>query len=698
MCDGSDSMERSSPQDLLTPVQFLKGVGPKRAEILAKLGLKTARDIVFFFPRDYQDLTKVCRIHEFVEGPVLRVVGTVEEIDLRDSGGGRSMVGVLVRQDHEYLRAVWFNQPFMAKQFRRGQRIMLTGTARSRGFRWEMHHPQVETLASDETPISGWQPVYRLTDGIAQYQMRQIVQETVRRFTSEVTDILPPTLLDRLGLWPIATALKQIHEPVDAESLRRARHRFIYQELFTMQLALGLRQSSAVGTPGVALSTDARIVARIERLLPFELTRGQQQVIGEITSDMARPNPMNRLLQGDVGSGKTVVAAYAMLVAVANQHQSVLMAPTEILAHQHLGTLTSLLANSHVRIATLTGSLTPAQRRECLQNIASGEVDLVIGTHALVQEDVKFSRLGLAVVDEQHRFGVQQRARLRQAAVEPHYLVMTATPIPRTVAMTIFGDLDVSLLRDMPPGRQPVHTYVGVEQKRLQWWDFVRKKLREGRQAYVIAPLVDDKPEGMVSSVEQMFEKLASEDLEEFRVDLLHGRMSTEQKTAAMQKFRSGETQVLVATSLVEVGVDVPNANIMTIENAERFGLAQLHQLRGRVGRGKFPGFVYVSSPSDAPEARQRLEALASTSDGFELAEIDFRLRGPGDLFGTKQHGLPRLRVADLQSDTEVLQQARRDAKQLLADHPRLDHPDYKALRDRIMLRYGKSLQLGDVG
>jgi len=333
-----------------------------------------------------------------------------------------------------------------------------------------------------------------------------------------------------------------------------------------------------------------------------------------------------------------------------------------------------------------------------LEEIKSGAVDLVIGTQAVVQDSVEFKRLGLAVVDEGHKFGVKQRARLRSGEHEPHYLVMTATPIPRSVSMTLFGDLDVSVLRQSPTGRQPVHSYVGTNDKRPQWWEFVRKKLREGRQAYVIAPLVEEKEDSDVHSVEALFEKLCSEQLDEFRVGLLHGRMSAEEKNDAMNRFRSGKTQVLVATSLVEVGVDVPNASVMTIENAERFGLAQLHQLRGRIGRGSHAGFICVYSPSDSPDARQRLEAFASTNDGFELAEIDFRLRGPGDLFGTKQHGLPRLRVADLQSDIEILQQARQDARDLLEKDPALSDEQLQELRERVLLRYGKSLQLGDVG
>lgn len=685
-------------QDLLTPAQYLKGVGPKRAECLERLGLRIARDLLFFFPRDYQDLSALISIRELEEGPTFRLAGTVEEVDLRDSGGGRSMLGVLVKQEQEYVRAVWFNQPFMQKQFTQGQRVVLTGTARSRGFRWEMHHPKVEPLTGDEVPQAGLQPVYRLTAGISQYHMRTLIRSTVETFATQVQEIFPPDLLEQYDLLPIDTALRLIHAPQTPEDLRRARYRFVYQELFMMQLALALRQASVQQSMCPSLPNDGKVDARIKRLLPFELTAGQRRVLGEVTADMARNRPMNRMLQGDVGSGKTVVAAYAMLVAIANQHQAVLMAPTEILARQHFETMSGLLRNSHVRLGLLTGSLRAAERRQLQEQIASGEINLVIGTQAVVQDKVTFQRLGLAVVDEGHRFGVKQRARLRQGEAEPHYLVMTATPIPRSVSMTLFGDLDISTLREMPAGRQPVHTYVGTEDKRPQWWDFMRKKLREGRQAYVIAPLVDEQEDSDVSSVEQLFERLCSVELDEFRLGLVHGRMSGDEKQDAMERFRSGKTQVLVATSLVELGVDVGNATVMTIENAERFGLAQLHQLRGRISRGKHPGFVCVYSPSDSPDARQRLEAFAGSTDGFELAEMDFRLRGPGDLFSTKQHGLPRLRVADLQTDLEILEQARADARALLQQSPRLAGETLKELRDRVLRRYGKSLQLGDVG
>jgi ATP-dependent DNA helicase RecG len=445
-------------------------------------------------------------------------------------------------------------------------------------------------------------------------------------------------------------------------------------------------------------------------------------VIDEIAADMAQDRPMIRLLQGDVGSGKTVAAVYAMLLCVAHRHQAVLMAPTEILARQHSQTFAAALRASRVRWTTLTGGTTDKQRREVLQQIAAGELDLVIGTHALLQEDVKFKNLGLVVIDEQHKFGVRQRAALRGAGGSPHYLVMTATPIPRTLTMALFGDLDVSTLREMPPGRQPVNTYVVEPEKRSTWWQFVRDQLTSGRQAYVVSPLVDESDNVAAASAEQTFEALANGELEAFRLGLIHGRMTSREKDAAMQAFRAGRTQGLVSTSVIEVGVDVPNATVLTVLSPDRFGLAQLHQLRGRVCRGEHPGFcglltdeieeeetgdrrleIEESSASGRREPAEteinpRLDAFAKLTDGFELAEIDFHLRGPGDLLNTQQHGLPPLRIADLRRDAAIVEEARREAQKLVTVDPGLDSDVHARLRKMVLLRYGKALDLGDVG
>jgi len=446
------------------------------------------------------------------------------------------------------------------------------------------------------------------------------------------------------------------------------------------------------------LPTTTKIDARIRRLLPFELTPGQNGAIAEVTADMATAQPMNRLLQGDVGSGKTVVALYAILVAIANGQQTALMAPTEILARQHAETLANLLTASRVRFAVLAGGTQKQEREQLLHAIAAGEIDVVFGTHAIIQDDVKFNQLGLAVIDEQHKFGVKHRASLRQEKHSPHYLVMTATPIPRTVTMTLFGDLDISTLKELPTGRQPVNTYLVEPDKVERWWAFVRDRLREGRQAFVVAPLVDDSETVAAPSVAAAFEQLTAGELADFRIALLHGRMSASEKQEIMDAFRDGETQVLVSTSVIEVGVDVANASVMTIIGAERFGLAQLHQLRGRVGRGSHAGYCGVIMGDVSDDGRERLEAFANSTDGFELAELDFTMRGPGDLFGTQQHGLPPLRMADLSRDRDLLEEARREAQALVKSDPGLKLPEHAKLRRQMLLRYGKALELGDVG
>jgi ATP-dependent DNA helicase RecG len=697
----TDSPTPPTPAQLLaTPVQFLKGVGPARAELLERMGLHTARDVLFLFPRDYQDLSDEREVDQLEEGKLQSVRGVIEDIDQRNTSSGGTVLGISVRCQNGHLRAIWFNQPFMRERFSFGQKLLLSGKPKYEGLVWQMVHPRVETLdAEEDEPVTKLLPVYPLTEGLLQWQMRKMVRGAIETFVPALEEVFPDEYLATHDLWPLARALPQIHFPDEQESLDRARRRLVYQELFILQLALAVRrQQQHEQRRAAALEATAKIDARIRRLFPFELTAGQENAIAEIAADMTGPMPMNRLLQGDVGSGKTVVAVYAMLLAVAHGYQAALMAPTEVLARQHALTLERMLAASQVRRAQLTGGLTPAQRAALLQLIAAGEVDLVIGTQAIIQEDVAFAKLGLVVIDEQHKFGVRQRAMLKQAGTDPHYLVMTATPIPRSVTMTLFGDLDVSTLHDSPPGRQKVNTYLANEEQRAKWWDFFRRKLREGRQGYVITPLVEESEAVESASLAETYEKLANGELEAFRLGLLHGRMTPGEKDAVMADFRGGEIQTLVSTSVVEVGVDMPNATLMTIEGGHRFGLAQLHQLRGRISRGKFPGFCCVFGDPQTEESRQRLKAFVASTDGFELAETDFRLRGPGDVFGTRQHGLPPLRIADLLRDQSLLEEARRDAHDLVTADPGLSSEAHARLRRMVLARYGKVLDLGDVG
>ena len=507
-------------------------MGPARAELLERLGVRTVADLLFFFPRDYQDLTDLRSIASLEEDRFLSIRGVVEESELRGSSPGRSVLGVLVRDEKHYLRALWFNQPYMADKFKRGQQVLMSGKAAMRGGRWEMHHPRVQWIDPDEPPPTGQVlPIYPLTEGLTQGNLRTIVRSALAGYPELIEEIFPPEFLARKQLWSIQQAVAEIHFPSNsAQAFRRQRCRFAYQELFLLQLALAVkRQAQIAAAKSPSLAVDARIDSRIRRLFPFELTAAQQRVIGEIMADMARTTPMNRLLQGDVGSGKTVVAFYAALVAIAHGYQVAVMAPTEILARQHARTFGRWLAGGRVRLATLTGAVQGVERETLQNQIAAGEVDLVVGTQAIVRSDARFKQLGLIVIDEQHKFGVRQRALLKQAGADPHCLIMTATPIPRTLTMTLYGDLDVSALAELPPGRQPLRTYLAGPAERAKWWDFVRRKLREGRQAYMIVPLVEQgvgrENFAPIASIEETFENLAHGELEAFRLGLVHGRM-----------------------------------------------------------------------------------------------------------------------------------------------------------------------------
>ena len=699
--------ERSEPTQassrsitLATPVQYLPGVGPRRVELLAKLGLHTAGDVLFSFPRDYQDLSSLDELDQMVEGKWYRIRGQVLEFEQRGTAKGGTILGVLLGRGIGRVRLLWFNQLFMTEKFRVGQELLVSGKAQLDGLVWKMNHPQVQWLEVDEQEDGGeLAPVYPLTEGLAQRQARAIARTAVDLLAGTIEEVLPLSLRAKRELIGVEEALRAMHFPQNRAELDRARRRLAYQELLVLQLGLALknqRQQSTRGAP--PMPNSAKIDARIRRLFPFEFTSCQNTAVREIAADMARDVPMNRLLQGDVGSGKTWVAIYAILLAVAHGQQAALMAPTEVLARQHAATLAGALTESKVRFALLTGSLTAAERRETLSGIESGEIDVVIGTQAITRADANFAKLGLIVIDEQHKFGVKQRAGLRQAGLDPHYLVMTATPIPRTIALTLFGDLEVSTIRESPPGRSPVSTYLANDEQRERWWSFFARKLREGRQGYVITPVVDDSEEFEGTSLETTFENLANGPLESFRLGLIHGRLGAAEKADTMEAFRVGRTQVLVATTVLEVGVDVPNANLMTIEGGERFGLSQLHQLRGRVGRGSHPGVCCVFAGPTSDEGRRRLEAFASTTDGFALAEIDFENRGPGDLLGTRQHGLAPFRVADLVRDAEWLVEARQDAKELVTEDPDLQASKHEALRKMTLRRYGAVLDLGDVG
>lgn len=704
---------------LATPIQYLPGVGPRRAELLARLGLRTAQDLLFLFPRDYEYPAPAADVDQLREGEPASLVGTITDAEIVSRTPGKSLFGAIVENESGAVRILFFNQPFRAEQLTHDRRVLISGTPKLNGLRMEFVHPKVTILDEhDQDPKPRILPIYPLTDGVKQAELRRWTGEFTPQLTPQLTEVMPESLrarsaaelrdggIDVAGPLPgIELALGDLHAPRDEAALAAARTRLVFQELLVMQLALAMRRrrlTTDLHSPSITPS--AIIDARILNRFPFELTSDQRQAITDVGRDMSRQFPMNRLLQGDVGSGKTVIAVYAMMLAVANGYQAVLMAPTEVLARQHYETLTSTLAESRVRIGLLCGSLKAKERSEVIEAAAEGKIDLLVGTQALLYGGIEFKSLGLCVIDEQHKFGVTQRVALRSGGVDPHYLVMSATPIPRSVAMTIFGDVELSTLREAPPGRGKVNTYLARDGWKDRWWGFVREQIDEGRQAFVVAPRIassgtdDSVDQEDVASVEAVFEDLCNGPLSDYRVGLLHGRLPDEEKQSIMQSFASGRLQVLVSTTVIEVGINVPNATVMTILGAQRFGLAQLHQLRGRVARGPHASHVCVFTDGEQPpEENERLQVFEQSVDGFELAEADFQMRGPGDIFGQQQSGLPPMRIADLRRDSEILAVARSLAQSMVDEDPQLEADELAELRGQVMRRYGKRLDLGDV-
>jgi ATP-dependent DNA helicase RecG len=686
---------------LTQSAQAVKGVGPARFEQLQHLGLATVRDLLFYFPRAYEDLTDVRPIDNLSEGKPQTVQGEVVEIDGRYSAEGRPIVSVVLSDGgNTCLEGVWFNQSYMAGRFRYGQLVTFSGKPKWFRDHWQMATPRVGLL-DGPAPAGGpgVVPVYPLTEDLRAEQLRPVIRRAVEDFAAFVAEILPEELRHKRSLPGVHDALRDVHFPATLEEARLARRRFVYEEFVLLQLALALRRRDLRDRQRApVLTVTDKIDARIRRLFPFRLTADQDKAVADLRRDLGSDRPMQRLLQADVGAGKTAVAVYALLAAVANKHQAALMAPTEVLARQHWHTLEAYLAKSRVRRLLLTGALTGKARRTALEQLAAGEIDLVVGTQALVQEQVQFANLGLVVIDEQHKFGVNQRARIRKLGVDPHYLVMTATPIPRTVALTVFGDLDVTTIKQLPPGRQPVRTRWATEAQRARVYERLREELRQGRQGYVVCPLVEESAALDLKAASQTFAELQEGALRDFRVGLLHGRMDEAAKDELMQRFRAHGLDVLVSTVVIEVGVDVPNATFLIIEHAERFGLSQLHQLRGRVSRGVVAGQCYLFAGPAGEEARERLRLLVRTADGFALAEQDMRLRGLGEFFGTRQHGLGELRVGDLLADNDVLREARQDAIATVAADAGLRRPEHARLRAAVLERYGKTLELAEVG
>jgi len=673
-------------------IQFVKGVGPRIAERLADRGIRSPQDALYFFPKGYEDRRRILPMRELFPGMTVPVRGSVLGVREGFRMAGRARTFEVVLSDGTgRLTAKWFRiHPSLKERFRVGQTVTLCGTVRTFRFQFEIHHPEILGESEGEDPVHFGRivPVYPEVEGVPAKTMRRIQWEVVHRFAPAEREVFPDRILQMAGVPPLTESLGSLHFPSsDADAAAclsfssPAQRRLVFGELFYIQWALARRRAGVLREESIPLPWDREIVDEIKRRLPFDLTGAQRRVVNEILKDLSRAHPMHRLLQGDVGSGKTIVAWIASMVAWRKKAQTALMAPTEILAEQHCRRFTALGEGLPVRVVLLTASLPARQKERIREEIRSGEADIVIGTHAIIQEGVEFRRMALGVVDEQHRFGVLQRAALRgKGKRAPHLLVMTATPIPRTLAMTLYGDLDLSVLDEMPPGRTPVATRILREADRERAWRIVRRELEAGGRAYVVLPLVEESEKLSLRDARRTFEGVR-ERFPDLGAGLLHGRMKAEEKETVMRRFQSGEIRILVSTTVVEVGVDVPEATVMLVEHAERFGLSQLHQLRGRVGRGRRPSTcLLVAGDGGGEEAFERLSVMERTTDGFVIAEEDLRIRGPGDFAGVRQSGIPDLVFSDIVRDARVLSRAREVAGWLMEEDPTLSRPEHTAL------------------
>jgi ATP-dependent DNA helicase RecG len=690
-----------SADSLHQSVQFLPGGGPQRAELLARLDIRTVEDLLWHLPRELLDLTEVSLPNQLVEGTLQTVRGVVVDMDARQLSRGRTVTAGLLDCGQDYVRGIWFNQPWMYQKLREGHNVLFSGKPKKHQGRWEFAHPRIQWLEPDDSEShGGLLPKYPLTEGLTQPEMRRLTREAVERCADLIPEHLPDALRDELHVPGIAAALRGLHTPATRDAYESGRRRVLLDDLLEFQLALALRRRAwRTRSAAPRLPVTAKIDSRIRRLFPFRFTDGQDQAIREIAADLDSGRAMHRLLQAEVGAGKTVVAIYALLTAVAAGFQAVLMTPTELLAVQHWDTIDELLRESQVDRLLLTGSLTAAQRREAVERIAAGRTQLVIGTQAVIQQDVQFPKLALAVIDEQHRFGVAQRSAFAAGDSTPHVLVMTATPIPRSLCLTQFGDLDLTMIRDVPPGRRPVVTHrVHSREQQGKAWEFLRRQVKAGRQAYVICPRVEsESPGARDAAAGKVYEYLQRTELSDFRLALVHGQIERDERRAVMDRFRDRGIDVLVATTVVEVGVDVPNATLIVVLQAERFGLAQLHQLRGRAARGSYQGYCFLFSDTDSEEALTRLTALETMTDGFAIAEKDFELRGPGDVLGTRQHGELPLRVANPVRDSAILEEAHAAAVPLV-ESGQFDAPAYRPLKVKVLERFGQLFDLPQSG
>jgi len=699
-------------KNLDTSIQYIKGVGPRMSRVLGRLGIHTVLDMLYYLPFRYENRSKFSSVSNVKIGDKASVKGEIRTLGNVKTKRGLDIFQLALDDNTGIIYGVWFNQPYLKKFFKVGQKIIMHGKI-ERYDKLQINHPQYEVLKGDESDsihAGRIVPMYHLTQDITQRYLRTITYRAIFGYLKYAQEMLPARLLARNRLVDIKFALNNIHFPAKEENLKRAYRRIVFDEFLILQLAVASRRRQlSADNRGVCHIIDRDMARNFSRTLPFKLTEGQKRAMESIEKDMKSTRPMNRLIQGDVGSGKTVLAAYALLLTVGNGHQGAIMAPTEILAEQHYVALTRLLVEYNINIVLLMQGLSPKAKREALNDIKEGRADIVIGTHALIQSGVGFKDLGLIVIDEQHKFGVFQRARLlrpftgnasdgkgRQAI--PDTLLMTATPIPRTLALTVYGDLDISPIRELPPGRGEVTTYWISDSQREKVYNFLSEHIQRGRQAYIVCPRLEETGSLAVKSAKFMHEEFEGRIFKDFKVGLIHGKMDSAKKESVMNSFKKGDIDILVSTIVIEVGIDIPNASVMVVENAERFGLSQLHQLRGRIGRGPYESYCILISDTQREETQKRLSAMTESQDGFEIAEEDLKLRGPGDIFGTRQHGLPEVRFGDVVRDMEIMELARKEAFLLIDKDPELKNYENKLIKNNLQRRFKGRLGLARVG
>ena len=710
-------MNRSQSQHfsnrLLTPIQYVKGVGPKLAKLFERKGILTVEDALYFLPRCYEDRRSLEKISELKAGRKETGFGEILLSGVALYQNKRKRVfEVVVGDGSGTITLKWFrgNERYLRERFKKGRKLIFSGEVRWFNYQKEIHHPDVEIVDGDiEKDYLNFKrivPIYSETEGLYQRTLRRLMKTVLEGYADELSSPIPSVVVERQGLIDFSEAFRRVHFPSDGESidllnLQRSdgHRRIIFDEFFFLELGMALKKRGVALETGISFRTDGVLVQKLLNLLSFKLTRAQERVLKEIKEDLEKPHPMNRLIQGDVGCGKTVVALLTCLYVVEGGYQAAIMAPTEVLAEQHFLNLHRWLESLGVNVALLTSSVKGSEREELYQRIRNGDIQLVIGTHAMIQEAVEFRRLGLAIIDEQHKFGVVQRGLLKKKGENPDVLVMTATPIPRTLAMTIYGDLDVSLIDEMPPGRMSVETKVYPESARSRVYRTIEEEVGKGRQAFIVYPLVEESEKLDLKDATRMAEHLQKDVFPEFRIGLLHGRMKSDEKEAIMMEFKDGRIQILVATTVIEVGIDIPNASVMVVEHAERFGLSQLHQLRGRIGRGRCPSkCILLAQYRSSEEAKIRLRAMEKTTDGFKIAEEDLALRGPGEFFGIRQSGLPDFRVAHIIRDTPILIEARKEAFRLIQEDPELLHPYHAGVKDILIKRWKGRMELATIG